>query len=140
MDSFKIDIFEKETQRKFPPYKTLTMEDSNIVLRELSSHCHSDVSDFNKIQTASELVKDIDATSEDFHVIRLFADTQPPNEIIVIWSNESAIDIFNYTDFCNCFEYIWYPSSDDILITSDIGNVMYLIRHDGVIFRIIPQG
>ena len=62
MDSFKIDIFEKETQRKFPPYKTLTMEDSNSVLRELSSHCYSDVSDFNKIQTASELVKDIDAT------------------------------------------------------------------------------
>lgn len=138
MDSFKISIFENETQSKFPSFRTLSIKESNSIAKKLSLRYNLDISDFNKIQEAGQYIEDADATSEDFSINSLNLLSDQSDKIVIIWAYEYPMDVFNYTDFCNYFKYIWYPSSDDILITKESLNVLYLIRHDGIIFRIKP--
>lgn len=138
MDSFKITIFEDETQSKFPSFKTLSKKESESITRKLSLRYNLDISDFNKLQEAGQYIENTDATSEDFSIKSLNLLSDQSDNIIVVWGYECPMDIFYYADFCDYFKYIWYPSSDDILITNESLNVLYLIRHDGVIFQITP--
>ena len=134
MQRFKISIFEKELMRKFPVFETLSADKSKGVIEKLSCLYRLNISDFRKVQEEGQHVANIDATAKDFSPSTLFSSYQQPDNLIVIWSTECTVDIFSYQDFCECFEYIWYPSADDILITSESINRMFMIRHDGMIY------
>lgn len=136
MEPFKISIFEKEHKQKFPVFETLSAERSKVFIEELSQHYHLNISDFRNVQEDGKIVADLDATINGFSPSVLFSTLQQPNNIIVIWSNEYPIDVFRYQDFCDYFEYIWYPVSDDILITTEILDKLFLIRHDGIIYQL----
>lgn len=140
MELFKISIFEKEHKHKFPTFETLSIERSKVFIKRLSQLYRLNISDFRNVQEAGQNVADTDATTRGFSPSILFSSLQQPNNIIVIWNNECSIDIFRYQEFCNYFEYIWYPASDDILITNETLNKLFLIRHDGIIYQLsIPK-
>ncbi len=136
MEAFKISIFEDERKKNFPRFKTLSVTKSEATIKELSKLYHLDISDFKKVQEVGEYIVNTNATKEDFSPTELFVSFPQPNNIMVIWGNEDLIDVFHYEDFCKYFDYIWYPSSDDILIINELLNIAFLIRHDGIIYRI----
>lgn len=136
MESFKISIFEKECRQKFPMFETLSIERSKVFIEKVSQLYHLNISDFKHVQEAGQYVADMDATKRGFSPSILFSPLQQPNKVIIIWGNEYPIDVFRYQDFCNYFEYIWYPSSDDIIMTNEILNKLFLIRHDGIIYQL----
>lgn len=136
MEPFKISIFEKEHKQKFPMFWTLSIERSKVFMEELSQLYRLNISDFRNVQENGKNVADLDATIKGFSPSVLFSPLQQPNNIFVIWSNEYPIDVFRYQDFCDYFEYVWYPVSDDILIINEIFDKLFLIRHDGIIYKL----
>ena len=136
METFKISIFEKELRQKFPMFETLSIERSKAIIEKLSQLFRLNISDFMKVQEAGQYVANIDATTKDFSPSILFPPLQQPTNILVIWNYESPIDVFRYQDFCRYFEYIWYQSADDILIINELLKVLFLIRHDGIIYQV----
>ncbi len=136
MEPFKISIFKKEHKQNFPMFETLSIERSKVFIEELSRLYRINISDFRIVQEEGKIVADLDATIKGFSPSVLFSPLQQPNYIIVIWSNESPIDVFRYQDFCDYFEYIWYPVSDDILIMNKLLDKLFLIRHDGIIYQL----
>lgn len=136
MERFKISIFENEHKQIFPAFETLSIENSNSIVEKLSSLYHLNISDFKEVQETGQYIANIDATSKRFSPLVLYSSSQLPDKVFIIWSAEYQIDIFHFQDFCDCFEYIWYPSADDILITSESFDKLFLIRHDGVIYQI----
>ncbi len=141
MELFKISIFEKEFSKKFPVFKTLSIEMSKAFIEKLSQLYRLNISNFREVQEVGQTVVKMDATAKEFSPSALFSPLQQPNHIIVIWSHECPMDVFHYQDFCDYFEYIWYPSSDDILITNEFLDKLFLIRHDGIIYQLsLPKG
>ena len=88
MDSFKISIFENETQSKFPSFNTLSKKKSESITRKLSLRYNLDISDFNKVQEAGKYIENTDATSEDFSIKSLNLLSAQSDNIIVIWGYE----------------------------------------------------
>ena len=43
------------------------------------------------------------------------------------------------SDFIDYFDYIWYPSSDDIIVFSSLESSVYYVDHDGNFYCLAPK-
>mgnify|MGYP003289909368 FL=1 len=59
--------------------------------------------------------------------------------LYVVWDEFQTIDRFMFDDINNYFTDIWYSITDDILLFDKNLKIIFLIRHDGVIFYNISE-
>ena len=42
---------------------------------------------------------------------------------------------FDFKDVADFFDYIWYPSADDIILFDESYKVCFMVRHDGAVYQ-----
>ena len=55
------------------------------------------------------------------------------DEVLVIWGFEKFGVVIPYKVFCHFFDDLWYPSSDDVLVTDESMNNCVGISHEEII-------
>lgn len=124
MDRFKFEIFKKENP-KTPMFEVvpLTLDKIQIIQKKLFQLLNIEDNNIQELekriyQIANVLIPSI--PENNFSIKELFYNLNvESNFLYVTWDSFKTIDRFKLTDFCQWFEYIWYPSSDDIDIFND---------------------
>lgn len=140
MDPHKILNFEKENYRKFPFIKNLSKLEAHEISIESQrkimmkyNECSQDLCVF--IDKNAIYVEHFDANEikECFDLKLLFnyIDIKYSEYVYINWYKFDDIDQMKFDDFCMFFDYIWYPSSDDIEIFDESLSWIILIHHTG---------
>ena len=141
MEEFKIEIFEDKTGMKFPEFYTLSKYECEFYYYKFCNAFKytkdsNEFSIFEYIQN-TEIVFPCNASSDEFSLSLLMEKT---NEYLyVVWDEFQTIDRFMFDDINNYFTDIWYSITDDILLFDKNLKIIFLIRHDGVIFYNISE-
>lgn len=141
MESFKIELFEKENpSRKFPSFSSLDAEGTARVRQCFSQKLNVDEGIDGKalfalLSEQVEAVKGFNANTDSFNIEEVFRHLDiVPNEIISInWQHYDDIDTMSYKDLSTYFEYIWFPGPDDIDVFDDTCGWILSINHEGYI-------
>lgn len=141
MESFKIEIFEKENPSdKFPSFSTLDAEATASIrqqfVQKLKVTRSIDGKELLDLLSASiESINTFNANVENFNVTDVFRHLGIiPNETIYInWHHYDDVDVMKYKDFSTYFEYIWFPGPDDIDVFDDTYDWVLSINHEGYI-------
>ncbi len=136
MEEFKIDLFEDKTGIKFPKFYTLSKYECEFYYNKFCNIFkykkeNNENSIFEHIQNHGFFFP-CNATSDAFSV-RLLMD-KTIEYVYVVWDEFQTIDRFIFDDINNYFNDIWYSITDDILMFNEDLKIIFLIRHDGVIF------
>ena len=124
MDDFKFEIFKNENPNT-PLFKVFQLPSNKVqrIQQELFRSLKIEGENIRELERrlydeAKVIVQSIPETNFSMHDI--FRSIQVDSEFIyVTWDSFVNIDKFRLPDFCRWFEYIWYPSSDDIDIFND---------------------
>lgn len=132
MERFKIDLFEKEHNRRFPRYSELTKEkcleiQSTIAIKYniSSGNLNSELELQRQYHTG--------ALSDNFELMSelMIAGINPSKYIYLNWHNFEKIDRFYLSDLNRYFYDIWFPVADDLDLFDETLDWILSIRHDG---------
>lgn len=138
MEEFKIEIFLKENPgRCFPEYKTLSKGECDEILRKIvkafrlkNAYGFEVLSELNmeyKISNSHNAIDDKFNLTNFFQWLAI----EPFESVYVNWHRFDRINSFKFNDLNDNFDYIWYPSSDDIEIFDESFKWMVFIAHGG---------
>ncbi|MFQ3858021.1 hypothetical protein ACLK29_19215 [Leptospira kirschneri] len=143
MDKIKIDNFILENKNiEFPFWRELSNEECVTIKMEIIKKLSlpSSISDLNLMKTIKQLGKVktwLDVDSNNFENERIILINNLPltnNPLIYInWYRIDIIDQMYLKDFINYYEYIWYPSAEDIDIIDSNISWVFSISHTGAI-------
>ncbi len=139
MDTFKIELYEKETGKPFPRFRLLNEAECNMLYSKFCRRLHIPIPCntpvFDLFQTVGEFIVEFNALDDGFNIsewltyLGLAAD-----DVFINWDNFQTIDSIGLNDFSECFHDIWYPSSDNMLFFPQNMSFMIMIRHDGAVY------
>jgi hypothetical protein len=133
MESFKIDLFNKEYKTEFPNYVHLSESYCLILIDSLSKRYGTSivsmVEDLNSKQT---FIENVD-TMNGFKVIDALKaiNIKPLSKIYINWYKFNDIDLLNLIDLDKYFYDIWFSGADDIDLFDESLDWIFTIRHDG---------
>jgi hypothetical protein len=141
MDTFKIELFNKENPLgEFPQVTALNPDDMVSVRKNLSQKLKVNMNTTGKelldlIGKDSFTVTNYNACSNGFLLADVlnYLELVPKDKVYINWYQFDDIDILSFNDLNKYFDYIWFPSSDDVEIFDDTYEWMLSISHDGYI-------
>jgi hypothetical protein len=145
MEDFKNRIFEDEHPGQKLVYQTLSKEESNKVIGDISQLVKADIvlnsksffRFFESVLTDGIALNEGDlAADAGLKTIFATANLDDTSQVFVIWSFDELVDTFSFYDLIKYWDYIWYgpsdeavilffPSSRFVLLITDWGNVNY---------------
>jgi hypothetical protein len=139
MDTFKIELFKKENPLlDFPQIIALDQNDMLCVRQNISQKLNININLtgkelLNLIVKSCRSVPNYNACTIGFLLSDVLKNLEivPKNKVYINWYQFDKIDILSFNDIDKYFDYIWFPSSDDIEIFDDTYDWMLSIRHDG---------
>ena len=143
MEQFKLDFFKKEHKNLCINFTTLSKIEcesayaSFCLSYKMEMQNRNDI--FRLVQNKGHYINSINAKDDDFNLYLLIHEqniSQIPTHLNVCWDCFYTIDHFGFNDLVNYFDYIWYPSVDDIIIFDEACKICLMVRHDGVIYRL----
>lgn len=138
MEKFKIELYEKENNKNFPQYKSLSESECQLIQNNICKKFfisnNSNLLDVVKqLSRMQKHIPDVNAKDENFTLsevlIRLGIETK--KSICLNWYRFDEIDQFNLNDLVQNFDDIWFAGSDDIDLFDESLNWVLSIRHDG---------
>ena len=141
MEIFKIENFIKDHPNKqFPWFNTLSQIESQKIFEKLKQKINiakkiSHKALVKKIHKKGRNINFANAESIEFDFEDLIShlNIKPNIKIYINWYHYDNIDIILFREFCKYFDYIWYPSSDDIDLFDDDLSWVISVSHDGSI-------
>jgi len=75
------------------------------------------------------------ATDPGFNLGTLLRESgvKTSQQVYINWNQFDHVDEIKLTDLVKYFQYLWYPSSDDVEIFDDTLRWVALVRHDGAV-------
>jgi len=75
------------------------------------------------------------AEAEGFNLARTLEETgvRPQETVYVNWCRFDTVDVIRLDELSEFFDYIWYPSADDIEVFDSGCAWILLVRHDGAL-------
>ena len=138
MEDFKIELFEKEYNKKFIEFKNLKIHQCVDIKNSLNKIFTNNQNIENNLKLnlkRFDYIDNIDNISDVFNRLNIVSD----NKIYINWGNFDDIDYLSYNDLLNYFDDLWFPSSDDIEVFDKTFNWILSIRHDGYISYFINE-
>lgn len=136
MDSYKIELFEKEG-KEFPFFLHLSDEDDlfNIQQILLENFNHLTIDELMEKLDTENFISDFNASNEsEFNLFELFKSLEiAPVNVFINWGKFENIDEISFNDLDQYFYDLWFHSTDNIDIFDDTYRWIVSIRHDGVI-------
>jgi len=141
MEIFKIELFEKENpSNEFPSFITLDSEGTAKIRQRFAQKLKTTENLGGKellalLSSNCETIKKFNATVVGFNVSEVLSDLKvfPKDKIYINWYRYDDIDEMSFTDFSKYFDYIWFPSSDDIDLFDDTYDWVLSISHEGYV-------
>lgn len=141
MEIFKIKNYEQDNPgHSFPETISLNQEEVAFIRGTLASFIglSPEVDNLNLIQSLwqrATTLNELNAEKDSFDLSEVMRAVQvkPCQSVLIDWDQMKTIDRIQFDDLCRCFEYIWYPSTDDIEIFDDTLSWMMFISHSGEI-------
>jgi len=136
VDPKRIELYERTSGKKVPPFRPMPAERRGELLQGLGRALavSADASAvLTALQKRARVVSDVSAEAEDFDLGALFAKLAltSPQTVIVNWRRFDDLDEFVFDDFAKNFDKLWFAGADDIeLIDPNLAWVL-LVRHDG---------
>lgn len=140
MDNRNIEGFIKENpDKQFPQYRSLSKDETEQIRRDLicKLKLKNNISLLDlvkKVRSSSDFLKG-NAEDEEFNLINFLKNNNIDflNNVLINFHQYDEIDEMRLEDVSNYFEYVWYPSSDDIEIFDNTLSSIISITHDGEI-------
>jgi hypothetical protein len=138
METFKFEIFQKENPG-IPLFEVISLPSSrtHAIQQQLFKSLQIEGSSGHQLDKRLHNDAKILAQSvfdERFSIESLFNDMGFHDDFVyVTWDTFTNIDQIHLKDFCKWFQYIWYPSSDDIDVFNDELTWILHIYHYGTI-------
>lgn len=140
MDRFKFEHFKEYHGFDLTSIIHLTEQECGQIRHSLyHKYCvASDKELFQYIVGKANGSKVVETITDNILMERVFSSVGivPNRYIYLVWGNLGDIDTIPFVDFCQYFEDIWYPSSDDIGVFDDSFNWLIVITHYGAILHI----
>ena len=141
MESFKIELFEKENpSSKFPSFSRLDTEGTARIRQRFAQKLKVEKPIDGKellrlLSDQIEVIKTFNASVDNFKIADVFRylDIVPNETIYINWYHYDDIDAMAYKDFSSYFEYVWFPGPDDIDVFDDTCGWILSINHEGYI-------
>ena len=139
MESFKIEHFSRDNPGKsFPKYRLLTTSETDQIHDKLTTILKLENSAEPKkmiamINDISLELRGVDANDDKFVLMKVFSNLniQSKEYVYINWYQYDEIDEIDLNDFSKYFNYIWYPSSDDIDIFDSTLSWILCVSHYG---------
>ncbi len=138
MDLIKIENFQKDNPTgRFPSYRSFDDEEGEIIrsrlIKRLNLPSNVDLVDY--IANSATILEGVDAESTNFNLMDLIQSLRlkSSNEVFINWYHFDDIDQINFKDLSDCFDYVWYPSLDDIDIFDDTLTWFISISHHSTV-------
>ena len=145
MDNWKIELFKKENEDASLEIRAVSSIEAKSFYDNLCQKMGYHNLDHNKrsmyefLQQEGNHVNGCDALSSDFEISVLLEPYHliETYDIIIIWDDLGSLemDLMPFETFKNHFFDIWYPASDDMIFCNDKQEFVYLVRHDGMLFK-----
>lgn len=140
MELFKIEHFNKEHGKtNFPEYHELSPEEccnvANAISLKYRIKAKSPLDFVQQLSSQQVYIDSKNAESEGFS-LKSFVEQHkivPLNKVFVNWYQFDKIDTMSFYDMSKYFDYIWYPSADDIDLFDLSFEWILSIDHDGTI-------
>ena len=135
MENFKLENFKLD----HPEERTFDVNVSkDITVREVQARLCKKFSQetigIDLVKVIREKSLYIGDVSESVSKIFNQEGIKQPETIFLNWYRFDAFDEMLFSDFIKCFDYIWYPSADDLDIFDQSLSWILSIDHDGSIF------
>lgn len=145
MEKFKIRNFNKDHPDKcFPSHYARSIVDCNRISQTVQNqmgigNLSRDQNLCFELRKKCELVDRISAADDNFNLLECLNDQLKlsvgfSDQLNVVWDDFSEIDVFNAGDLAQWFDYIWYPSLDDIEVFPNSLDWILCVDHGGVLF------
>jgi hypothetical protein len=138
MDKHKIDNFLSEHNKgEFPFWRSASPEEICKQIKNLRKayNLASTVPQelMLKIYRMSNQICGKLATDEKFDLSNIMLVQNPNSDVYINWDYWSTVDVMQWGDLVQYFEYIWYPQADDMDISDETGNWVIFVEHSGLI-------
>jgi len=136
MEKFKISLFEKEYNKNFPDYYSLTVSECSALKALITKRFEIDTQNIEQSLFSKLSFYEHSNALEHFslHDVLNRHDILPLNDVYINWSQFEKIDSISTQDLAQYFDDIWFPSAEDIdIFDKSLGWLLY-IRHDGCIY------
>lgn len=141
MESFKVRNYKQENPNSvFPEIISLDQEEARLIRERLTSllelsHAIDDLTFIRSLWKRSTILTDLNAGNDNFDFAEVVhnAMISPNDSVLINWDQMKTIDRIQFSDLCQLFEYIWYPSTDDIEVFDDTLSWMIFVSHSGEI-------
>lgn len=144
MESFKIELFNKDKpNEQFPDFRHLSKDEELVLQEKLFTRFRFDADrDLKDLVDAIRLIArpigKVDCERFDLLQTIKAQNIDCEDKIFVNWYQFDDVDEFRVSDLSRCFFDIWYPSSDDIEIFDSTCSWQLSVRHDGVVSLSMP--
>lgn len=148
MDGLKLEQFAKDHPRKaFPAIEALGAALSTAVRGEIAMRFGLDPHTqplrlLETVQHHSIAVQGANAQSSDFDLRSVLNQLGllKTNNIYLNWGRFELLDRMFLADVMNVFEYLWYPSADDLEIIAEDLSWILSVAHYGAVFYVrLPE-
>lgn len=139
MNEIKVQNFSKEhPDIRFPGWRSLSAQEAAEIRAQLA-HRIGAREDLNEIALTRLIldrgifIKELNALDVGFSLCALLAnlDIVPRPNVFLNWHHFDDIDQMRLEDVDKFFEYLWYPSADDLDLFDDSLSWLLSISHDG---------
>jgi hypothetical protein len=148
MDEFKLEHFAKDHPGKtFPAIEALGAAPSTAVRDEIATRFGLDphtqpLSLLETVQGHSIAVQGANADSPDFNLGAVLKQLGllETNSVYLNWDRFELLSRMSLADLMNVFEYLWYPSADDLEIIAEDLSWILSVAHYGTVFYVrLPE-
>ena len=145
MEHFKLEIFQNEKPgSSFPWFRSLSADEMWIIRQQLAtaSKLPGNVTSLTLTKRIAELssrCSDLNAEDEHFRLETVFQRLKinQPQMIYVNWYRYDKVDEMRFAEVADCFDYIWYPGSDDIDFFDATLSWVVSIDHAGYVSAVV---
>lgn len=140
MDAWKIQHYEKELGTPFPPFRSLSEQETHDLRSHLAA-IHdiapaSSLLEFTiNIANKATFLESLNADDETFDLSSVFEKLgiPLPEKIHINWYRYDRVDEMNTADLVKSFDWIWYPVAEDIDLIDPQGKWIISVNHEGYI-------
>ena len=141
MEQYKLDFFKKDHPNQLLRFVTLSAVECDKVFASFGQFYNIEPKNrndiFGIIQSEGRFVDSVNAENENFDLRRLVQEQNikaMPQYMNVCWDCFHSVDVFDFNDVADFFDYIWYPSADDVILFDESYEVCLMVRHDGAVY------
>lgn len=139
MEKFKIENFEKDSERVFPKFRSLDTQEIDCIVNRLRTTLAINLKENLKltveIDRRQSILNQFNMHSVDitFSDILIKLNIHSSELVYINWYRYDNIDEMNLKDLVMHFNDIWYPCSDDIDIFDETCKWIVSINHEGYV-------